>query len=285
MFINDRVGIKYLYRFVEFTLKLLGIELPHERFKLLVFGEYRAESKEEKRVKRFSDSYIYLLNNLKQALDKNIIQKCYYLLNDEMLDMKYITSILEEYYQNYDEETHYLSAKVHLKIIEELGENSIDFAFILSNYILLKNNYNPIIVYEYFASAYFRTIKNKNINKLNMIFIKSEGPSINIKNNNIDKELIIKVIKENKNLLINKYNVKKLYLYGSFSKEKTTVDSDLDLLVIYSKDLINLERKFNDDGIKKILKEKLDVKIDLLDFTHAMDNLDITEMENIITLI
>ena len=35
----------------------------------------------------------------------------------------------------------------------------------------------------------------------------------------------------------------------------------------------------------KFLTDKLESKVDLLDFTHALVNLDISEMENIITII
>ena len=101
----------------------------------------------------------------------------------------------------------------------------------------------------------------------------------------LNQDKIIEEVKQCKSILKNKYNVKKLYLYGSYAKQKTSQSSDLDLLVIFDKELLNIERCKNSDALIKYLSTKLQITVDLLDFTHAMDNLDINEMENIITLI
>ena len=76
-----------------------------------------------------------------------------------------------------------------------------------------------------------------------------------------------------------------MYLYGSFAKEKTLKTSDLDLLVIFDEKITNFEKKEKKQKLAEYLNQKLNIKIDLIEFTSAIENLDLNEMENIITLI
>ena len=101
----------------------------------------------------------------------------------------------------------------------------------------------------------------------------------------LDKDTIIYKFKEMKEELKKKFCLSKLYLYGSYAKENITVSSDLDLLVIFEKEMIPIEKGFIVDKLRKYLEKIFQVKIDILDFSHALKNLDINEMENIITLI
>lgn len=286
MIVNNNMEIKYFYRFIEFTSKLLGVDLPHERFKLIVLDNFKAETKEEIKVKNFAEAYLYLINNTNQSLTTTIITKAYYLLTDIMLDEEKSKKILEVYYQNYDETSHYLAALVHFAVLNNVEERSVEFAFMLSNLIMLKKQRHPFIPYVFMYEAYFKAIEDRNLNKLMFIYSEIEvGSKQKYNPKELSQEDIIAEIKLCKSVLKGKYNVKKLYLYGSYAKQKTSMTSDLDLLVIFDKDLMNFERCRNNNQLIKYLSEKFQITVDLLDFTHAMTNLDINEMENIITLI
>ena len=76
-----------------------------------------------------------------------------------------------------------------------------------------------------------------------------------------------------------------MYLYGSFAKEKTLKTSDLDLLIIFDEKIVNFEKKGKKQKLAEYLNQKFNIKIDLIDFTSAIENLDLNEMENIITII
>lgn len=286
MIVNNEMEIKFFYRFVEFTSRLLGVDLPHERFKLIILDNFKAESKTERLVKRFSDAYLYLINNTNQSLTTSIIKKAYYLLTDIMLEDEKCKKIIEKFYKHYDETSHYLAALIHFVVLDNVEERKVEFAFMMSNLIMLKKKRNPFIPYEFMFDAYFKAIENKNINKLMYIYAEIEASS-KPKYNTVElcQDNIIEEIKNCKAILKGKYHVKKLYLYGSYAKQKTSLSSDLDLLVIFDQELLNFERCKNSDQLIQYLREKLQITIDLLDFTHAMDNLDIQEMENIITLI
>lgn len=286
MQLSNKIDTKYYYRFVEEVLKLRKINLPHERFKLIVLDEYKIETKEEGSVKSFADAYLYLLNNLNQVLTIDIIITTYYLLTKTKLNKKIAEKIITLFYLHYDETEHYLSALIHFTVLENVCKKRIEFAFMLSNYIMIKRNETVLIPFKIIHRNYYESIKEKNINKLMYLFAQMERRiKFNIISNNISKYKIIDFIKEKQNEIRLRFGVLKLFLYGSFSKEKRVNISDLDLLIIYEENLLNFERKKNNEELKKYLKDKLSINIDLIDFTHAMKNLDKKEMENIITLI
>ena len=286
MLINEKIKIKHFYRFIEFISKLLKVGLPHERFKLLALDEFKAESKEEFNVKYLADAYLYLINNINQSLTTKVIKNAYFLLTGITLNEEVLTKIIEIYYQNYDESSHYLAALVHFSVLDNVKEKKIEFAFMLSNLVMYKKKRNPLIPFEFVYEKYFKAIKEKDLNKLLYVFASIEVNNKELKENKkLNIEDIVYEIKSNEAILKNKYNIKKLYLYGSFAKDNTTISSDLDFLVIYDEKLLNIERSINKEEVKNYLNKKLDIHIDLIDFTHALTKLDISEMENIITLI
>ena len=286
MLVSKEIDIKCYYRFIEFTSKLIGIQLPHERFKRIAMDDYKAESKQEVKVKRLANAYLYLLNNIQQSFTKELLEHTYFLLTNKRLNKNKIQNILTEFYKNYDESSHYLAAYLHLVILEQIKIQSIAFALMISNYILLKKGRFPIILYLNVQKNYKKIIKNKDLNQMMCFIAQSEAISKpKFIQTSLDKDTIIYKFKEMKEELKKKFCLSKLYLYGSYAKENITVSSDLDLLVIFEKEMIPIEKGFIVDKLRKYLEKIFQVKIDILDFSHALKNLDINEMENIITLI
>ena len=286
MLVSKEIDIKLYYRFVEFTSRLVGFSLPHERFKRIILDDFKAESREEKEVKQFANAYLYILNNLNQSVTKEVLQESYYLLTHECLDEEISRQILETYYMHYDENSHYVAMLVHFKILQLVKVRNIEFAFMISNLIMLKKERYPLIPYEYMYEVYKQTIENKNKDKLMVIFSQIEAITKPHENHsNISKEEIIVRIKENKQYLIKEFYLSKLYLYGSYAKERVTTQSDLDLLVIFDKEMLPLEKGMVIKNLTEYLENKINIHLDILDFSHALNNLDISEMENIITII
>lgn len=285
MIVNNDNEVKWFYRFIEFTSKMLKLDLPHERIKMICLDQYKAESKMELSLKSFSDAYLYLNNNINQLFSKAIISKSYYLLANEILENEKINEILETYYKYYDEEDFYVMALMHLKILELVTTRKFEFAFMITNYIMLKRNKKTVIPYPYMYQSYFNTIKNKQIQKLMLIFKDIEVPNDIVLNTYFSKKDLLNEILKIKDVLINRFNISKMYLYGSFAKEKTLKTSDLDLLVIFNDKIVNFEKKAKKQELAEYLNQKLNIKIDLIDFTSAIEKLDLNEMENIITII
>lgn len=286
MLVSKEMDIKLYYRFVEFTSRLVGYGLPHERFKRIILDDFKAESKEEKEVKQFANAYLYILNNINQSVAKEMIQEAYYLLTHEVLDEELLKQILETYYMYYDENSHYVAMMVHFKILEFIKIRNIEFAFMISTLIMFKKGRYPLIPYEYMFDIYRKTIEQKNKDKLMVIFSEIEAISKPYENHSsLSKEEIIWKMKESKNYLMDEYHIQKLYLYGSYAKERVTTQSDLDLLVIFDKEMLPLEKGIVIKNLTDYLENKLKIHLDILDFTHALENLDINEMENLITII
>ena len=118
MLVSKEIDVKLYYRFVEFTSKLVGKGLNHERFKQIILDDYKAESKEEKEVKEFANAYLYILNNIRQSINKEVLQDSYYLLTHQNLKEDISKEILKTYYMNYDENSHYIAMIIHFKILE-----------------------------------------------------------------------------------------------------------------------------------------------------------------------
>lgn len=286
MLVSKEIDIKLYYRFIEFTSRLIGYGLPHERFKRIILDDFKAESMEEKEVKQFANAYLYILNNINQSVTKEMIQESYYLLTHKTLDEEISKQILETYYMYYDENSHYVAMLVHLKVLELIEMRTIEFAFILSNLVMFKKGRYPLIPYAYMFDVYKQTIEQKNKDKLMVIFSEIEAISKPHENHlSLSKEEIIFKIQESKNYLMKEYHIQKLYLYGSYAKEKVTSQSDLDLLVIFDKEMLPLERGIVIKNLTDYLENKINIHLDILDFTHALENLDISEMENLITII
>ncbi len=221
MLIENDIDLKAYYRFVEFLLKLVKYDLPHERFKNIILDNYKAESNVEKEVKQTANAYLYALNNINQSCSKEMIQDIYYLLTHKQLKENIINEILETYYVNLNEDVIYLASMIHLKIIEKVKKRKTELAFIITNWIMLKNKRNPIILYENAFKRYKAIIKNKNQQELMLIFMSSE---INMnqypKSEGTDRYTIIKTIRRNKTKITQEYRIDKLYLYGSYAKER-----------------------------------------------------------------
>lgn len=284
LLINE--NIKQYYRFIEFVSKLVGIDLPHERFKMIALNKYKAESKEEREVSSLKDAYLYLLNNSSQVLTRQLLINTYYLLTNKLLNSEIVDQLLEEYYKNIDDPVIELVSKVHLITLNNVNERNIEFAFILSNYILFKNKEKLLIPYEWNFNDYKEACELLSKDKILISILEMQSHS---KDTNDKKDIsfneIVSKLKEKEEVLKKRFLVKGLYLYGSLTKGSNHDKSDLDLLVIFNDKLINKQKEKLKEELQKYLSNELDVHTDLIDFMHALNNLDISEMENIISII
>lgn len=276
---------KFIYKLIYNLYILLGYNIPQEKIIQIVTDDLKCLTEKEKNIKEFSDSFNYLFDNLNQYFDSGIIKRSYYLLTNDLLDNDITKNIVNIYYQNIDNSVHTLSSMVHLYIVNHVKKRNIEFAFLISNCIMKKKNRGFLMPYEYSHSEYKIAVKNNDLSSLIKVIFEIE--QIDKKTNpcKLSKAEIIDKIRNLKNELINKFNIRKLYLFGSFAKGKNNESSDVDFLVILEESLINVERLDRIDEIKAYLNGVLCCNIDILDFTYAISNLGVNEIENVITLI
>lgn len=282
MKIND----KEFYRFIEFTMKMQETGLTHERIKQIIKDKTQALSVEEKEVRNLTDAFTYIVNNVNQTFSKETINKSYYMLNLEVMDEEKQEEILKTYYKYSDESIYLRVAKIQNKIIELKINKKIEYSLLLANLIMLKKSRGILITYPNISEIYKEALINRNEEKLMLLYSRLETIS-NSENESkeIDVEKINEYIKRNKNYILARYHVEKLYLYGSFAKNTMNKNNDVDFLVMLEEDIINIEKERIIKELIEYLTKEIGIKVDIIDFTHAMKVLEINEMENIITLI
>lgn len=77
---------------------------------------------------------------------------------------------MELYYKNIDVAPHSLAALLHLYITNNITKNNIEFALLISNYVLLKKNRWFLVPYEYCHKDYKEAIKSNDLSSLIRIF-------------------------------------------------------------------------------------------------------------------
>ena len=270
---------------IETIYLLNNIHLSIERIKSITEDKLTCLSDEEISIKRFSNCCNYIFNNINQVFKKEILDQAYYLLNNELPNMDITKKIMELYYQNYDNSTEYLSAIIHLFIINNIEKRNIEFAFLVSNYIMQKREGAFLIPYEYSHIEYLRAVKNNNLSNLMRVFFDIKRFNKEKKTCQLSFEEVINRIKGKKEYLIETFKIQKLYLYGSYAKGKNTDKNDIDFVVIFNNELINIEKNEIKEKLIKYFENEFNSDVDVLDFSYTLENLGENEMENIVTLI
>lgn len=239
----------------------------------------------EYNVKSFINSLNLIVYNYQQPFNKELLNQSYFLLTNELIDSSILDKIMELYYKNIDVAPHSLAALLHLYITNNITKNNIEFAFLISNYIMLKKDRWFLMPYEYCHNDYREAIKNNDLSSLIRIIYDIELVKKEKKPCLLSREEVIQKIKSIKEELANNYYVEKLYLFGSFAKGNNTEKSDLDFVVIFNESLINKEKNDMIKIMKNYLSNEFDCDVDLLDFSYALDTFDKSQMEYLITLI
>lgn len=260
-------------------------KIVKERVYEIYYDKIKSLSYLESKIKNISNSYNYILNNINQPISEDLLNQSYYLMTCELLERNIIDEILRIYYKNVDCNPHALAALLHLYIVKNISKNKVDFAFLISNYIMLKKDRWFLMPYEYCHNDYKEAIRNKDLSSLIRIFYdiellkKEKVPCL------LSRDEVIQRVKNIKKKLCDIYGIEKLYLFGSFAKGNHTENSDLDFIVIFNDLLINKEKNDMIKKVKEYLKSEFNCDVDLLDFSYALNTFDKSQMEYLITLI
>ncbi|HEX9667809.1 MAG TPA: nucleotidyltransferase family protein [Thermodesulfobacteriota bacterium] len=92
------------------------------------------------------------------------------------------------------------------------------------------------------------------------------------------KEEILKILKDELSYLSKTYNVKNLGLFGSYSREEQTPESDIDILVEFEKPI----GFFNFIELEDYLTDKLGAKVELVTGDALKPMIRSYVMENIV---
>lgn len=277
--------LKYNINLIYLVKRFINEAIIREKIKEIAFDRVVCLTEQELSLKRAVNSLNYIMNNINQPLKEEILIQSYFLLTNELLNKEIIDRVMKLYYKNIDVAPHSLAALLHLYITNNITKNNIEFAFLISNYIMLKKDRWFLMPYEYCHNDYREAIKNNDLSSLIRIFYDIELVKKEKKPCLLSREEVIQKIKSIKEELVNNYYIEKLYLFGSFAKGNNTEKSDLDFVVIFNKSLINKEKNDMIKIMKNYLSNEFDCDVDLLDFSYALDTFDKPQMEYLITLI
>ena len=280
MFVDHTVDLKNFYRVVEFISKICFKKLSHEEYKKIALNQSDCDSYLHRKVKRVANAYLYVLNNYHRYLTIELLEQIYFLLTNKKLNNEISKNILKIYYKNKDEYSFTLASLIHLYICKSLKYEKYAFAFIITNLVMLKKKRYPLIPYSKVSQHYKKIVKANDIEKLIQLFHVMETPlkkSITPSSISIDK--IYNTINDHKQILTDKYCVEKLFLYGSYAKDLITVASDIDFLIVFNDDVDYKKQHELIDKLNQYLNSIFEISIDIIEFNHALNYLDISEME------
>ena len=277
--------IKEIIKLIYFITKFRNDYVIYEYVKKIYYDFDNYTANIELLIKNICDSTNYIFNNINQSFTKELLIKAYFLLSNKLIDSAVVNKLIELYYKNIDVAPHSLAALLHLFIINNVEKNNLEFAFLISNYIMLKKGRWFLMPYEYCHNDYREAVKNNDLSSLIRIFYDIESVKKDKKPCLLSKDEVIQKIKYLKEELVTKYYIEKLYLFGSFAKGNNTEKSDLDFVVILNESLINNEKNEIITNVKKYLGNEFECDVDLLDFSYALNTFDKPQMEYLITLI
>ena len=277
--------LRYNINIIYFVKKIINETIVQERIKEIVYDKFTCLTNQELSIKRFDNSFKYIINNIHQTFNIEMIIQSYFMLTNELFDNDIATKLIELYYKNIDVATHSLAALLHLYIINNIEKNNVEFAFLISNYIMLKKGRWFLMPYEYCHNDYRQSIENNDLSSLIRIFYDIELVKNDKRPCLLSRDAVIKKVKSLRKELLYNYNIENLYLFGSFAKGNNTDKSDLDFVVIFNESLINKEKNDMINNMKNYLSNEFDCDVDLLDFNYALNTFDKSQMEYLITLI
>ena len=173
-------------------------------------------------------------------------------------------------------------------------EKSLFFSLMLLNYLFMNNGLNTIKFYYNDFRLFFKVEKEYQNN--------SKDDAYNFFRRELNKSLtqdkdyyknlfefhqkdIKQFVEINKNTIINEYKVKKLILYGSFSKNKERIDSDLDLAVIYQSNMSYDEKLERHNKLKQLFNDKFKRFTDIVEIFNMDDEFIKDELSTCVCLL
>ncbi len=282
--------------FIEKALRGLGLMFDHDKFKKIIYGEEEPRGEIEELFKNLYDAYYYLISNHKRSFTKELLNKFFYILHAKLPDEAMIIRLTTNSFLSLRSDKLDDIIKFHLEAYKEMVELS-EFdrtmvALMFLNYGLLKLNMPTIKLLKRDVNNYLELRKNYILNGDKSIF--SFIYEIIINNKFQDKsyyknlkelkvEDLINVLKKDKEFLQSK-GIKSLFLFGSFAKGVSRIDSDIDLLFTFNQDKTREELENTIAFLKEYYFNKFERYIDFSEISDYLSDEFIKEINVIKTI-
>ena len=282
--------------FVEKTLRGLGLMLDHDEFKKVIYSEIKPKNDLYELFKDYYDAYYYLISNHKRDFTRELLNKFFYILHAKLPDEAMIVRLVTKNHFNIISDRIDDIIKFHLEAYKEMVEiKEFDrtlISLMFLNYGLLKLNMPTIKVLKRDFEKYLKLRDRYYLDCDKSIF--SFIYEIIINNKYQDKsyyknlkelkvEDLINVLKKDKEFLQSK-GIKSLFLFGSFAKGVSRIDSDIDLLFTFNQDKTSIEKENTINFLKEYYFNKFKRFIDFSEISDYLSDEFIKEINVIKTI-
>ena len=269
---NNDYSLKNVLLFVKNLCKMINLDIDYDECKNLMLGHKTSITNNEKKVKNIYDSLNYLLAQKENNIDESIIKKWYFILYEKTVDNMLTIRIINTIY-NLNNETIIENIENTIKEIKEFSNDNV-ICLQWLYYLLYKNGYTTLLLNKNEVFSLQNELnKDNKISKetiLNLILTQQVIYEPNIRK--ITKQEIIKEILINKNIFKDYLKISHISLFGSFSKDEDTLESDIDLLVSFEEVSSYSQKKSRVTLLKDILEKSLGRQIDVLEISNNIDH-------------
>ena len=268
---NNDYSLKNVLLFAKNLCKMINLDIDYDECKNIMQGYKSSITNNEKKAKNIYDSLNYLLAQKENNIDDSIIKKWYFILYEKQINTILTIKIINSIY-NLNNETIIENIENTIKEIKEFSNDNV-ICLQWLYYLLYKNGYTTLLLNKNEVFSLQNELnKDNKISKETILKLILTQQVIHEPNNRkITKQEIIKEILINKNIFKDYLKISHISLFGSFSKDEDTLESDIDLLVSFEDVSSYTQKTSKVSLLKDILEKSLGRQIDVLEISNNID--------------
>lgn len=263
--------------------KCMDSSVQKVKAKNIILNKEYPTNKSEYLIRSINDCRLFLQDNISYLIDRNLFIKSYFLLTGKKLSNKKAERLVYVYYQYKDEEDFIVELIYELNSV--IKYKKVEYALLLLNYFFVRKNGYEIRIPQSKFKELKMMFKDKERISKNIEFIKSVSKKIDRRNKRLSLNKIIKFFNMNKEKIINTYSIKNIFLFGSYAERTNNFYSDLDLLVIFNKEVMSMDAIDLRNKFICFLENKLDIDVDVLLFEDSIKVIDPMSLNKTIKII
>lgn len=263
--------------------KCMDSSVQKVKAKNIILNKEYPTNKSEYLIRSINDCRLFLQDNISYLIDRNLFIKSYFLLTGKKLSNKKAERLVYVYYQYKDEEDFIVELIYELNSV--IKYKKVEYALLLLNYFFVRKNGYEIRIPQSKFKELKMMFKDKERISKNIEFIKSVSKKIDRRNKRLSLNKIIKFFNMNKEQIINTYSIKNIFLFGSYAERTNNFYSDLDLLVIFNKEVMSMDAIDLRNKFICFLENKLDIGVDVLLFEDSIKVIDPMSLNKTIKII
>lgn len=284
---------KRMSAFIEKALRFCGHDFRHDDYKKIIYGETGCKTDLEYMFKSMYDAYTYLLSNAQSPLTTDMLKRFFYLLEGKECDEAFLIRVTSKMFYMNDMPALEKAVDFHMYVYTELCWMNDDYRLIVPlmffNYALVKSGVPTLRFISPTLSKYERcrdlylsgdTMPMHQLMLDQLSEAKFQDRDFYQKLKPLATKEICDRIHDDRELLHNRYGIESIALFGSFSKELQRLDSDIDLLIVYSQD-ISYEKKIQlSDDLASYYFNVFNRYIDITEISEYVKDWIINETSN-----